>query len=57
MAELRGKGIFGKQQNVCWPQAGVGKGKVCLPNEEKDRKMLRGLVTETDSQFGALRSS
>lgn len=49
MAELRGKGIFGKQQNVCWPQPGVGKGKVCLPNEEKDRKMLRGLVTETVS--------
>lgn len=33
VVELRGKGVFEKQQNVYWPQAGIGKVKVYLPNE------------------------
>lgn len=43
VVELRGRGVFEKQQNVYWPQAGIGKVKVYCPMRGKDRRTLRGL--------------
>ena len=42
MAELRGKGVLGEPQNVCWPPTGIGKGRVCLPMEEEGYKATEG---------------